>query len=49
MDAHATSATRHNFRSYMLKWIKRHPQEWECVGPRTYRYKPFEDQGDGGP
>ena len=49
MAAGVSRAKASSLRREIRKAITRNPQDWECVGPRIYRYKPFEDKGNEEP
>ena len=49
LSAGASKADPHHLGSNILRLVKRNAQDWECVGPRIYRYKPFEDKGNEEP
>ena len=49
LRAGASRADPHHLGSNILRLVKRNAQDWECVGPRAYRYKPFKDTDDEAP
>ena len=47
--ADASKAKGHHLGSNILKALKRNDRDWEFVGNRTYRYRPYAEKDDEGP